>query len=262
MWRYLKLIGLFARVSIQDDAAYRVDFLVHILLSVVQIAGELMGLWIIFSNTRTLAGWTTYDVLALLGVFRIMAGVIALIIAPNMRMIMSDIREGTLDYVLLKPIHGLFYASVRRVVVWRVTDILLGIGLASYACAKLSTRLSPGTILLFVGLLMAGALILYSLWLVLATCAFWFTRLSNIEMVFWNVFEAGRYPVDIYRPSVRFALTYLVPLAFLTTIPAGVLLGKAEPAGVFTALVFSIVTLAGATMFFRRGIRHYSGASA
>jgi len=260
--RYLRLMWLFIRVSIQDDAAYRIDFLTQLLMSVVQLGAELVGVWTIFSNTRSLAGWNAMEVLALLGVFRIMAGVITLFIAPNMRRIMEDIREGTLDFVLMKPINSQFYASVRRAVVWRVADIVLGIALAGLASAKLSAAWSLGGALLFAGMLMAGVTIIYSFWLVLATCAFWFTRLTNIEMVFWNVFEAGRYPVDIYRPWIRRGLTYVVPLAFLTTVPAGVLVGRADPAGVGAAVGLAAASMAVSSWFWRHGLRHYSGASA
>ncbi len=260
--RHLKLLWVFARVSVQDDVAYRIDFVAHMVMAVVQLCGELVAIWAIFSNTKSLGGWNAYEILALLGVFRIMIGVIALFIAPNMRAIMSDIREGTLDFALLKPINAQFYASVRRLVASRLADIVLGIGLIVYASRHLAVSLPPAEILAFTIMLAAGVAIIYSLWLVLATSAFWFTRLSNIEMVFWNLFEAGRYPVDIYRPWVRWGLTYLVPLAFLTTFPARALLGKTDLGNVAAAILFAAVALIGSAMFFRYGIHKYSGASA
>jgi len=260
--RHLKLLGLFARISVQDDVAYRMDFAAHMVLALVQVGAELIGIWAIFSNTQSLAGWNAYEILALLGVFRIMIGMITLFIAPNMRLIMSDVREGTLDFALLKPLNAQFYASVRRIVAWRAADILLGLGLLVAACRNLAISVPMGKVVFFVIMLGAGVTIIYSLWLVLATCAFWFTRLSNIEMVFWNLFEGGRYPVDIYRPWLRWGLTYLVPLAFLTTFPAGALVGKTGPMNVTAAVLFATAALLGASWFWRFGIRRYSGASA
>lgn len=262
MFRYLKLLSLFARLSIQESVAYRLDFAVHLFTALGQAGAELLGLWTIFSNTRNLAGWDAWQILALLGVFRVMSGIIAMAIAPNMRLIMEDVRDGTLDFVLIKPINSQFYASVRRVVVWQAFTVLTGIAMAAVAGMKLSASVSIGRAGLFMLMLAAGGTIIYSLWLVLATMAFWFTRISNIEMVFWNVFEAGRYPVDIYRPPVRWALTYIVPLAFLTTFPARALVGKLEPANVTAALLLAALAFAGASWFWRYGLRHYSGASA
>ena len=263
MRRYLKLMWLFARVSVQDDAAYRADFIAHALLSVFQIGAELIGVWTIFSNTRSLAGWTAIQALALLGVFRVMVGIIGMFIAPNMRTIMEEIRDGKLDYAILRPLNTQFLVSVRRVVLWRLNDILLGFGLIAFSVARSNAAgLNPGRFLLFAIMLAAGVTIIYSFWLVLATMAIWFTRISNIEMVFWNVFEAGRYPVHIYRPWVRWGLTYVVPLAFLTTFPAGTLLGKTGPRSIALAVVAASLTLTAASWFWRWGLRHYSGASA
>lgn len=262
MLRSLKLIWLLARVSVQDDAAYRLDFIVRMVLSVVQLGGELIGVWVIFSNTRSLGGWGAYEFLALLGVFRVMTGVIGMVIAPNMRLMMEDIRDGKLDYAILKPISTQFLISIRRFVVWRLADIALGVGLVVVATLHMSHGLDSGIVLLFIGMIVAGITIIYSFWLVLATLAFWFTRISNIEMVFWNVFEAGRYPVDIYRPWVRHGLTYVIPLAFLTTFPAGSLVGRTAPLDVVAAFGLAGLSFAAASAFWRFGLKHYSGASA
>lgn len=260
--RYFRLIGIFVRVCVQDAAAYRMDLIFHLVTAMVQLGAELAMVWVVFSQTQSLAGWNALEILVLLGVFRIMVGVITLFIAPNMRLLMEDIREGTLDFILLKPVNSQFFASVRKIVIWRLADVLLGSALAIYACLKLSTSLSVGTIALFVVMLGSGVAIIYSFWLVLGTCAFWFTRITNIEMVFWNVFEAGRYPVHIYRPTVRWGLTYIVPLAFLTTFPAGSLVGKTDTSSVLAAVLLAGAALVGSSLFWRCGLRNYSGASA
>lgn len=262
MTRYLKLVGLFLRVSIQNDAAYRLDFCLRVVMAALQLVGELLGLWIIFHNTPSLAGWNVYQVLVLLGVFRLMAGTIGLVIAPNMRRIMEDVRQGTLDFVLTKPVNNQFFVTFRQFVVWRATDLLIGAGLVGYGAWHVAAAVSPTQVAAFVLLLATGATIIYSFWLVLATTTFWWTRIENIEMVFWNVFEAGRYPIDIYPRAVRWALTYVVPLAFIVTFPAGALAGKTGPGQVVTAVLVAAASLAAASAFWRYGLRHYSGASA
>lgn len=262
MLRHLRLFGLFTRVSMQDDAAYRVDFLVHVLLSLLQLVAEIVAIWTIFSNTRSVAGWGPMEMLALLGVFRIMTGTIGMLIAPNMRTMIEEIRDGRLDFAILRPVNTQFLLSVRRVVLWRLADVAHGLAMILFATLWLGESITLMRLAMFVIMLAAGVTIIYSFWLVLATTAFWFTRITNIEMVFWNVFEAGRYPVQIYRPWVRWTLTYVIPLAFLTTFPAGTLLGKLEPLNVGIATIAAAASLAAASSFWRYGLRHYSGASA
>src|SRR5260370_2527091 len=85
-------------------------------------------------------------------------------------------------------------------------------------------------------MLACGAVIVYSFWLILATTSFWFIRIDNIEMIFWNLFEAGRYSIDVYPLYIRRFLTFGVPLAFITTIPARALSGALQTSTVIPAV--------------------------
>ncbi len=68
------------------------------------------------------------------------------------------------------------------------------------------------------------------LWLILATRSFWFLWVENILVLSRCLYEAGRWPVGIYPPWLRYTLTFLVPVAFATTVPAEPLVaGMTEP---------------------------------
>jgi len=267
MVRTLSLFWLFTRLSVQNFAAYRVDFIVRFFLSAMHLGAELLAVWTIFHNTRTLNGWQTEHMLVLVGVYRLVAGGIRMSIVPNMRKVLTDIRDGTLDFVLLKPINAQVLVSIREFVIWRVSDVVLGAAVAFYGGYLLSQELTLGAVLLFILMITAAFAIIYSIWLMLATLCFWFVRVQNIEMVFWNVFEAGRFPIAIYRPWVQWVLTFIVPLAFITTFPAAALAGSDGVAGVpswspLAAVAIAGVLLAVSSRFWRFGLKHYSGASA
>ncbi len=254
---------MFARVSIQNDAAYRFDFLMRIGVAVLHLAAELMGVWVIYSNTKSLNGWGVWESLTLLGVYRAIVGSIRIFIAPNMRQTMEDIRTGTLDYVLMRPVGNQFLASVRRVVLYELFDVMLGVGLATFATVKLLHKMPIGQVAAFLFYLALGVMIVYSIWLALATTSFWFTRVANIEMVFWNLFEVSRYPVAVYPAAVRWFFTFVVPVMFITNVPAQAFFGKLPSGwvlavGVVTAPVMFLL----ASAFWRYGVRRYSGASA
>lgn len=266
MRRTFSLILLFARVSVQNFAAYRFDFFMRLFMSFVQLGAELVIVYTIYHNTESLKGWRWQHMVVLVGVYRIIAGGIRIYIVPNMRAVLENIREGTLDFVLLKPVNSQLLVSIREFVFWRFTDILLGGAAAAYGAYKLSTQITATQIATFIFMLAAAFAIIYALWLALATLGFWFIRVQNIEMVFWNVFEAGRYPVMIYPPWVQWSLTFLIPLAFVTTFPAGMLTGDAATgvpdSAPILAGIAAIVALLLSAWFWRFGLKHYSGASA
>lgn len=263
--RPLKLMLVFLRVSIQNMAAYRVEMAMRAVVSIMHLASELIGVWIIFNNTTVVRGWQWQHMLVLVGVYRMVAGGIRICIVPNMRKLLEDIRDGSLDFLLMRPVNAQFLASIREVVPYRVIDVLLGAAVAIYGCLDLTSRIPAREAMLFVAMVSAGFLIVYAVWLMLGTLCFWFVRVQNIEMVFWNVFEAGRFPIMIYREWVQWTLTFLVPLAFITTFPAGALLGDADkmPAGApLWAFLIAAVLLFISNRFWRYGLRRYSGASA
>src|SRR5581483_10396018 len=113
----------------------------------------------------------------------------------------------------------------------------------------------------FLVMLVAGCVIVYSFWLVLATLCFWFVRVDNIEMIFWNLFEAGRYPMEVYPVWVRSLLTVVVPLAFVVTIPARALTGTLTSGWLWLALALAALSAGGSHLFWRVALRRYSGAS-
>jgi ABC-2 type transport system permease protein len=258
---HLKLFWLFVKTSIANDTEYRADFFGQILVTLLGIGTQLAAVAVIFAHTPNLAGWSLPQVLALLGVYNFMYGFIGAIIAPNMRQVLEDVRQGTLDFALLKPVDSQFLVSARQFVVWRLTDVVLGVGLAVVASLRLAHEISLREALTFPLMLLCGAVIVYSFWLILATTAFWFTRIDNIEMIFWNIFEAGRYPIDVYPIAIRRFLTFGVPLAFITTIPARALSGGLQAGTMLLAVLLAVAMAGVASWFWRVGLRRYGSAS-
>ena len=76
------------------------------------------------------------------------------------------------------------------------------------------------------------------------------------------MYEAGRWPVSLYPGWLRFALTFVVPVAFATTVPAQALTGRLTGQTLLGAVALAAALLVGSRLFWRFGIRYYSGASA
>jgi ABC-2 type transport system permease protein len=57
-------------------------------------------------------------------------------------------------------------------------------------------------------------------------------------------------------------LTFIVPVAFAVTVPAGALVGRLSMQWVVGAPALAAVLLVASRRFWRIGLRHYSGASA
>jgi ABC-2 type transport system permease protein len=260
--RYLRLLRVFFRTSVQTDMEYRADFFTRIVASLLGLLATAGALSIAYHYTPALKGWTFPQALVLLAVYYLMDGLIEMFIAPNMRQVMAQVREGTLDFVLLKPVPAQFLASFRTINVWRIVNVLVGAGLTLYTIGRLSLSVRPPQALAFGVTLAAGMMVVYSVWLVLVTLTFWFVRIENIEQIVWQAFETGRYPIEIYPAWLRGALTYVIPVAFIITVPAQALAGRIGGGRVAVAVVVATGAVLLSSAFWRFGLKHYTGASA
>jgi len=258
----LRLLAIFFRVSVMGELAYRVNFFVQLFQSLLELATAIAGLAVIFSHTTSLGGWRPDEVLALVGVYILVGGIIGFVIQPGMENLIESVRNGTLDFTLTKPEDAQLLVSVQRVEIWKLIDIVLGFAVLVTALIRLGEKIGWWQSVQFTVMLLTGAVIIYSFWLILATLSFWFVRVENILMIFQSMYEAGRWPVSLYPGWLRFALTFIVPVAFATTVPTEALTGRLSGETLLVALTSAVVLFAASRVFWRIGLRHYSGTSA
>jgi viologen exporter family transport system permease protein len=258
---HLKLIRVFLKVNLEIAFAYRADTLVNILINLMWLGWELLGLRIIFSNTDTLAGWGPGELIALLGVFRLVNLLMASIIWPATEKFNTSVRDGSLDYTLLQPANSLFLITFSRIVVWRIWDLLLAAALIMIGIHLSGGVPGPQSIIYFLFLVASGALIIYSLWIVLIALTFWFVKFDNNVTILQALMDSGRYPATIYPPWLRLMITYLIPIAVATTVPLQGLRGDLTGIQVLTFLLIGFSTFWIATRIWKAGMRQYSGAS-
>jgi ABC-2 type transport system permease protein len=115
--------------------------------------------------------------------------------------------------------------------------------------------------LLGLGLLGVASLLLYSLWFILGSTSIWFVKIYNVTEVLRGLLEAGRYPIGAYPALYRFFFTFVVPVAFLTTVPAEASLGRLERPTLLVALGIALLVFVFARFFWRLALRSYTSAS-
>ena len=258
---YLKLLSSLLRVDVQMSLAYRVDAAINILLNLMWLGWELLGLSIIFHNTDTLGGWGIGELIALLGVFRLVNTFMAALIWPNTERFNESVRDGSMDYSLLQPVNSMFLVSFSRITVWRVWDLVLAIILIVAGIRIAGDTATPASIAAFVVLTLSGALIIYSLWIVLIAFTFWFTKFDNNVTILQALMDAGRYPVSVYPVWLRIIITYLIPIAVATTVPLQALRGELYPARILMFLGIGAASFWLSTLVWKAGVRRYSSAS-
>ncbi len=259
--RYLTLWRIFIVNSLILEMEYRTAFYTEMAIAITRTGWQLAGIWVFFVHKERIGSWTMWEAAIVLGLFIFFDGVMEMVLRPNMERIIEHVRKGTMDFILIKPVNAQFLATTRLMRFRYLGDVMAGLGLAIYSLWRLETEPSLLNIFLFVSLIAAAGVILYSILLVLVTLSFWFVNVTNILELSWSVYSAGRIPVDVYPRWLRMFLTFIIPIAFITTVPAEALLGRVTPRFASISLLLAAVALLVSSLFWNYALRYYTSAS-
>lgn len=259
MKRYWAVLRLFWGTAIAAELEYRLNFVLAAFGSIGGLVGSLFGLFLFYSTGYEFPGWSWEKALVVLGIFTVMQGFAATFLVPNLNKIVTQVQEGTLDFVLLKPISSQFWLSTRTLSPWGIPDLIFGTALVLYAGSRL--QIEPQAYLFVLPPLMFGFVSLYSLWFMLGATSIWFVKIYNVTEVLRGLLEAGRFPIVAYPAAYRAFFTFVIPVAFLTTVPAQALLGQGSWLWLVGSAGLAIALLQISRWFWRFALRFYTSAS-
>jgi ABC-2 type transport system permease protein len=259
--RYLRLLGVQLRASLQVTMQYRVDFLVGAGMALFWMAWNLGPILVVWSRRPTVAGWTLPEALLVTAWFMFSKAVLEGAVQPSLLAVVEHIRKGTLDFILLKPADAQFLLSTARFEVAQGADAVGALALAVYALRRIGAVPSLGQVATAGLLTVASAALLYALAILVIAAAFWVVRLDNLIYLFNSIFDAGRWPATVFRGAWRILFTFVIPLALMTTYPALALLGRLAAPTAWAALGGALAFVVLARLVWLRAIGHYTSAS-
>ena len=104
--KYLKVYTKFLHTSLASELEYKTNILIDLITAILSLIGSIFLLSIFFQNNFWLGGWE-FKALIIQAICNL-NGITNTWFTPNLTEIVKHIREGTLDFVLLKPIDSQF----------------------------------------------------------------------------------------------------------------------------------------------------------
>lgn len=259
--RNLGIVRVQLRLSALLAMQYRWELFADAFFSLFWTGTALLPLWLVFEERPSIAGYTFPEALVVLGFFTILQGVLEGAIHPSLGTVVEHVRTGTLDFVLLKPADAQLLVSTARFAPFRVLNVIAGVAIVARAFALMGRVPSALDVLACLALFASAVAILYGLWILTVSAAFYLGWIDNLRYLFTSVFDAARWPASVYRGALGFVLTFVIPLALMTSYPAWALLGLLEPARIAIALGFGLAFTLGSRLVFARALRRYTSAS-
>ena len=259
--RYIKLFALFLKRSAMLGLEYRANLIGGLFSSVFDVVWSFLATTFLYAYRDTIGGWSFYEALVVVGMLFVASGFLYVVVWPNVQGIIQHVRTGTMDFILTKPLNSQWYATLNRFKFESGSSILTGFLLIGYSLFQLGITPDAGRIALFVLLALGGLVILYALLTLVVTISFWAVAVDQVTELIYVLLETGRYPASAMPQPLRTLITYIIPIAFISTVPAEVLLGRVTTAAVWLCWVFAAGLLALSIWFWRVGVRHYGSAS-
>ena len=245
-------------LSLQRVLAHRTNMVLGLIMTSIDILASMLVLGAVFTQARSLAGWGMEASILLLGTFQMVSGLFSTFVDPNLSWFTEKVVQGQLDDILLKPVPSVFSASLGQCETLPLLRVLLGLALVAVGVFRLPLTV-PGLVG-FVVLLVAGIVMTWAIRVMVACLAFWSPGFEP-TVLFYALWQFGRYPVTIYPSVLRWLLSLCVPVAFAVSFPAEALVQGFSAGTLTLGLLGAVAFTTLALTVWRAGLRRYTSAT-
>jgi len=114
----------------------------------------------------------------------------------------------------------------------------------------------------FLGLVVVGVLVHYSLMFTLAATSFFTVRAQGIIWGYWSLFNIARMPDAAFRGFFKSFFTFALPMLLVVNVPAKLLLNKlTSPGDILLLLALAVACAFGSEALWRFSLKRYTSAS-
>lgn len=258
---YLRIWLACARYSFVRTMTFRFDFIMWSLVEFFWMTVNLLLVCVLYGHTSSIAGWSKYEMLLLVGTSMLMQRLLMGFFWSNLFEMSRNIRSGHFDFFLAQPGHPLFMVSTRKVDPDGLLNTFIALGVIVYAVHQLGLHPTLGSIVLYALLVLCGLAVHYSALLMVASLSFWIIGAQSLEGSYFTLFEFSRLPRAAFRGIASVIFVYALPVVVVSNVPAHTLLHGFQPAHALWLAAAAAAWFVVAVFVFSRGLRRYASAS-
>ncbi len=214
------------KAAFRGQLAYRVDFVILILMGVAYQGSGFAVIWVMLHRFHTVGGWSAADI-AVLYSLRLLAHAAWLVPFNQISVLDGLVRGGNLDRFLTRPLNPLLQIMTNRFEMNVVGDVVTATGFFTVTAIVAHISFSPVHVLYLVLAVIGGGLAEASIVLAVSSLSFRFLEIWAAQYLVDQVFLLfGSYPMRVFGRVTGWVFTWLVPVAFVAYIPSSVLLDR------------------------------------
>lgn len=260
MNKYLIVWIKLTQLSFSEVLSSRVSAVLFLSAKIIRFVFFFLFLIHLVGNTGGLLGYNRDQAVLFFLVFNIV-DITTQLFFRGVYFFRQKVVNGELDFYLSKPMSPLF-----RIITGNtdLLDLITLVMLTIYSIWFLSHgsfSVSPQSFLLFLILLAASILVSLSFHIIVVSLGIIALEVDHSIMIYRDLTQMARFPIDIYTEPLRSILTFVVPLAMMFTIPAKALMGLVTPSTIVFSLFLVFCFLFLSLRFWKYSLSQYSSAS-
>jgi ABC-2 type transport system permease protein len=255
--RYIKLWLTFLKFSLKEVAAYRVDFFFRVFSMFLMMVIMYLVLSLPFEHTESIAGWSRREALFLISVYYMSNGLSWTLFRKGISDLERLVRSGDFDSRLIKPVDSAFLVSFFHVDIARLGDFIMGGFFAVWTLLQAGWDIKLVNIVAALSSFLAGLWIVTRIFLMVNSLSFWVTE-TYLDHVANPLLVVAKYPVDIWTEAFQKLLYWFLPIAFVSTVPTAILIGKLDAWWALPGILLAGCWTFAARTFWNFALKHYS----
>lgn len=259
--KYFKLFYFFMKCSLINNMEYAFNFVAGFVCELSWMIMNLIFFNVLYLNVTEICGWTKYEILLLVVITGLMDSIMTCFFQSNLGAIPSHVKNGTLDLLLLKPANKRFLLSFKTFSFPQTVNIVINILLIIYMIKKLNIILNIGNIIVFCLLFLNGVFIMYNLFFLVMLMSFWSIESGVNLWFFYQLFQIGNKPMDIFQGVLQKVFIYLIPIFVAFNYPVIYISKGLSLNNLVLPFIISICFFCITQFVFKKALEKYSSAS-
>lgn len=264
MRRDIQLYSRLISIQIRSQMQYRMSFLMEMVSTAFLSGISFLAIALIIERFGSIMGWTLGEVAFLAGLIEMSFAVMEILFSGfDPGDFSTQIRQGSFDQMLLRPINITVQVLGSRFMLRRIGRILEGLLIFIFSQLTNPLHWTFGKLLYLPVVFSSQVAAFGALFMMGSALTFWTIQpVEAVNILTYGGNELMTYPATIYPAWVRHFFTFIIPFIFLNYYPGLYFLDKPDPLGFpafasFLAPLVAMIMIAAGAWFWNFGVNHY-----
>lgn len=257
--RYIKIWWILTLGTSQISMQSRFGAVLFLIGKLIRFAFFLFFLVILVTKTKAIAGYSLWEIIFFYATFNLLDA-LPQFFFRNVYRFRQQVLNGYFDNFLTKPLPALFHPMFGGSDILDLVILFASVYFIVFAGLNIQ-NISLTDILIYVLLLFNGLMIAAGFHIFVLASGILTTAVDNTVMLYRDLTQMGRLPVEIYQEPLRGLITFVVPVGIMMTFPVKAILGQLSVQIIIFSLSIGLIILFTSLRFWKYALSKYTSAS-